>query len=109
LDNAFKKYNEEQLTTVKLPGGSRTVSGTCLDSKPSHWNASYSCALQVLISEYNSLEEDRYYDVDASSSFSFDHKAQKASDVKSHILESKNKDTMYAMHIGIITVSGVLT
>jgi len=70
LDGAFKKYNEEQLTTVILPGGSQTV----------------------LVSEYNSLSDGQYYDVQASSSFSFDHKTRKASNTKSHVLESKHED-----------------
>jgi capping protein alpha len=54
LGPAFRKYNEEQFTTAKLPGGSQ----------------------QVIVSSHNTLEGDRYYDVDSSSSFTFDHTTQ---------------------------------
>lgn len=54
LGPAFEKYNEEQFATVKLPGGSR----------------------QVIISSHSSLGSGRYYDVESSSSFSFDHATQ---------------------------------
>ncbi|KAL8790701.1 MAG: hypothetical protein Q9195_006243 [Heterodermia aff. obscurata] len=59
---AYRRYNEEQLVTVKLPGGS----------------------VDVLVSSHNSLGGDRYYDVESSSSFTFDHNAQKASSVQSY-------------------------
>ncbi|MCJ1245357.1 F-actin-capping protein subunit alpha [Trapelia coarctata] len=72
---AFEKYNEEQLTAVKLPGGSQTV----------------------LVSSHNSLGGDRYYDVESQSSFAFDHIAQKASSVQSHTLESKHKDLIKSL------------
>ncbi|KAL2044960.1 hypothetical protein N7G274_002735 [Stereocaulon virgatum] len=72
---AFKKYNEEQLTTVKLPGGSKNV----------------------LISQYNTLEDGRYYDVESQSSFAFDHMTQKASDVRSHVLDSEHKDLITSL------------
>ncbi|UNI22587.1 F-actin-capping protein subunit alpha [Purpureocillium takamizusanense] len=70
LGPAFEKYNEEQLTTVKLPGSSQTV----------------------LISSHNSLGDSRYYDVESSSSFEFDHVTQKASDVQSHVIEGSQAD-----------------
>lgn len=54
LGPAFEKYNEEQFATVKLPGGSR----------------------QVIISSHSSLGDGRYYDVESSSSFAFDHVTQ---------------------------------
>lgn len=54
LGPAFQKYNEEQFATVKLPGGSR----------------------QVIISSHSSLGDGRYYDVESSSSFAFDHATQ---------------------------------
>ncbi|KAI4097913.1 MAG: hypothetical protein LQ344_000185 [Seirophora lacunosa] len=57
---AFQKYNEDQLTTVKLPGSNKNV----------------------LISPYNSLGDGRYYDTENQRSFSFDHQTQKASDVQ---------------------------
>ncbi|KXX83381.1 F-actin-capping protein subunit alpha, partial [Madurella mycetomatis] len=65
LGPAFEKYNEEQLTTVKLPGSSQPV----------------------IVSSHNSLGGGRYYDVESSSSFSFDHTTQKAGAVQSHVLE----------------------
>ncbi|KAL9138756.1 MAG: hypothetical protein Q9175_000022 [Cornicularia normoerica] len=72
---AFQKYNEEQLITVKLPGSGKNV----------------------LISTYNSLEDGRYYDVESQSSFMFDHITQKASDVKSHALESQHADLITSL------------
>jgi hypothetical protein len=51
---AFEKYNEEQFATVKLPGSSQ----------------------QVIISSHCSLGDGRYYDVESSSSFAFDHTTQ---------------------------------
>lgn len=51
---AFQKYNEEQLTTVKLPGSNKNV----------------------LISSYNSLGDRQYYDTESQRSFSFDHQTQ---------------------------------
>ncbi|KAF2009445.1 F-actin-capping protein subunit alpha [Aaosphaeria arxii CBS 175.79] len=70
LSPAFEKYNEEQFTTVKLPGGSN----------------------EVLVSEHNRLGDGRYYDVESQSSFEFDHATQKASGVQSYVLESDNAD-----------------
>ncbi len=65
LGPAFEKYNEEQLVTIKLPGSSQ----------------------QVIISSHSSLGGGRYYDVESSSSFEFNHTTQKASSVQSHVLE----------------------
>ncbi|KAI0186677.1 2-oxoisovalerate dehydrogenase beta subunit [Xylaria flabelliformis] len=65
LGPAFEKYNEEQFVTVKLPGSSQ----------------------QVVISSHNSLGDGRYFDVESSSSFAFDHATQKASEVQSYALE----------------------
>lgn len=70
LEPAFQRYNEEQFATVKLPGGSQ----------------------KVIISAHSSLGDGRYYDVESSSSFAFDHKTQKASAVQSYALESKQSD-----------------
>ncbi|KAK7711613.1 F-actin-capping protein subunit alpha [Botryosphaeria dothidea] len=70
LASAYQKYNEEQFTTTKLPGGSEFV----------------------VVSPYNSLGDNRYYDVSASSSFAFDHVTGKASDVQSHVVESPHAD-----------------
>ncbi|KAL8881979.1 MAG: hypothetical protein Q9198_000932 [Flavoplaca austrocitrina] len=65
---AFQKYNEEQLSTVKLPGSSQPV----------------------LISPYNSLGDGRYYDVEGQKSFAFDHQTQKAADVQSYSHDSEH-------------------
>jgi hypothetical protein len=54
LGPAFQKYNEEQFVTVKLPGSSQ----------------------QVIISSHCLLGDGRYYDVESSSSFAFDHSTQ---------------------------------
>lgn len=75
LGPAFEKYNEEQLATVKLPGSSQ----------------------HVIISSHNSLGDGRYYDVDSSSSFAFDHSTQKASAVQSYVLESSQLDLIKSL------------
>lgn len=75
LGPAFEKYNEEQFTTVKLPGGSQ----------------------HVLVSSHNTLGDGRYYDVESSSSFAFDHSTQKASSVQSHVLESSQSDLVKSL------------
>ncbi|KAL8845566.1 MAG: hypothetical protein Q9205_001976 [Flavoplaca limonia] len=72
---AFQKYNEEQLSTVKLPGSSQPV--------------------RVLISPYNSLGDGRYYDVEGQKSFAFDHQTQKAADVQSYSHDSEHSGLMY--------------
>jgi capping protein alpha len=73
LAPAFEKYHESQFSTVKLPGGSS----------------------EVLVSEHNRLGDGRYYDVESSSSFAFDHTTQKASGVQSYVLESNHEDLVY--------------
>lgn len=75
LGPAFQKYNEEQFTTVKLPGSSEPV----------------------LVSSHNSLGGGRYYDIESSSSFDFDHATQKASGAQSYSLESKHTDLVYVV------------
>ncbi|TQN72808.1 F-actin-capping protein subunit alpha, partial [Colletotrichum shisoi] len=70
LEPASEKYNEEQFVTVKLPGGSQ----------------------QVIISSHSSLGDGQYFDVESSTSFSFDHTTQKASNVQSYVLESANAE-----------------
>ncbi|KAI0429331.1 subunits of heterodimeric actin filament capping protein Capz [Xylaria sp. FL1042] len=70
LGPAFEKYNEEQFITVKLPGSSQ----------------------QVIISSHNSLGDGRYFDVESSSSFTFDHTTQKASEVQSYALDGAQAD-----------------
>jgi len=44
------------------------------------------------VSEFNEIEPGRYFDVESASQFSFDHSSQKASNVQSCALESKNAD-----------------
>ncbi|OBT50369.1 hypothetical protein VE04_07894 [Pseudogymnoascus sp. 24MN13] len=75
LGPAFEKYNEEQFATVKLPGASQ----------------------QVIVSSHNSLGDGRYFDVENSSSFEFDHSTQKASNVQSYVLESANSDLIKSL------------
>ncbi|KAK4453872.1 F-actin-capping protein subunit alpha [Podospora aff. communis PSN243] len=70
LGPAFEKYNEEQFTTVKLPGGSQ----------------------QVVVSSHSALGGGRYFDVESSSSFEFDHVTRKASAVQSYVLEGSQSD-----------------
>ena len=70
LAPAYQKYNEEQYTTTKLPGGST----------------------DVLVSPYNSLGDGRYYDTETQSSFDFDHATQKASAIQSYVVESQHED-----------------
>ncbi|GKT46560.1 F-actin-capping protein subunit alpha [Colletotrichum spaethianum] len=80
LEPAFEKYNEEQFVTVKLPGGSQQVSSA---QPPGD---------TVIISSHSSLGDGQYFDVESSTSFSFDHTTQKASNVQSYVLESANSD-----------------
>ncbi|PGH33899.1 F-actin-capping protein subunit alpha [[Emmonsia] crescens] len=75
LAPAFEKYNEEQLATVKLPGGSE----------------------EVIVSAYNKLDENRYYDVQSQTSFQFDHVTQTASSPQSYVLESQNSDLIKSL------------
>ncbi|KAI2463732.1 2-oxoisovalerate dehydrogenase beta subunit [Annulohypoxylon bovei var. microspora] len=70
LGPAFEKYNEEQFVTAKLPGSSQ----------------------QVIISSHSSLGNGQYFDVESSSSFTFDHATQKASGVQSYALEGAQAD-----------------
>ena len=73
LEPAFEKYNEEQCVTARLPGSSQ----------------------QVIVSSRSSLGGGRYYDVESSSSFAFDHATQKASAVQSHVLDGPQTDLVY--------------
>ncbi|KAI9795249.1 MAG: F-actin-capping protein subunit alpha [Piccolia ochrophora] len=73
LEPAFKGYNEAQLTTTKLPGGSN----------------------EVIVSSYNTLDDGRYYDIESQSSFHFDHLTQASSAVQSYTFESKQSDVVY--------------
>ncbi|EXJ92951.1 hypothetical protein A1O3_01507 [Capronia epimyces CBS 606.96] len=72
LKPAFERYNEEQLTSVKLPGSND----------------------YVLISKYNKLpsssSSSRYYDTQSSTSFEFDHTTSKASATQSYTHETQH-------------------
>jgi capping protein alpha len=57
----------------------------------------------VLVSEYNSLGEGRYYDVETQSSFDFDHATGRASAVQSFVLESQHEDLVY---VSVSTTQG---
>jgi len=81
LGPAFQKYNEEQFTTVKLPGGSQPV----------------------IISSHSSLVDGRYYDIESSCSFAFDHATQKASAVESYVPEGEGADLAYDLRVRRIT------
>jgi capping protein alpha len=74
LAPAFEKYNEEQFVTVKLPGSSQPVGDQ--QSRMDMRNQKANLAGQVIISSYNSLGDGRYFDVESSSSFVFDHTTQ---------------------------------
>ncbi|KAL6917810.1 hypothetical protein FSST1_009305 [Fusarium sambucinum] len=90
LAPAFEKYNEEQFVTVKLPGSSQPVGDQ--QSRMDMRNRKANMEGQVIISPYNSLGDGRYFDIETSSSFAFDHTTQKASAVQSHVLEGTQVD-----------------
>ncbi|KAJ5805331.1 hypothetical protein N7474_011218 [Penicillium riverlandense] len=75
LTPAFERYNESQLTTVKLPGSSQ----------------------EVLVSEFNKLEGNRYFDTESQTSFEVDHTTQTASGAQSSPLESQNADLIKSL------------
>ncbi|PYH46466.1 F-actin-capping protein subunit alpha [Aspergillus saccharolyticus JOP 1030-1] len=75
LAPAFERYNETQLATVKLPGASQ----------------------EVLITEFNKLEGNRYFDVESQTSFEVDHVTQEASAAQSYVLESQNADLIKSL------------
>ncbi|KAI9712704.1 MAG: F-actin-capping protein subunit alpha [Bogoriella megaspora] len=75
LESSFETYNETQFSTVKLPGASKAV----------------------VVSPYNSLGGGRYHDTESQTSFKYDHSSQKASEVQSHPLESKNTDLVKSL------------
>jgi capping protein alpha len=87
IGGAYQKYNEGQFTTVKLPGSSKLACQTTPV-------ASDSDVRKAIVSNYNTLGDGRYYDVETSTSFAFDHPSQTASDVRSHALESTHSDLM---------------
>ncbi|KAB8070931.1 F-actin-capping protein subunit alpha [Aspergillus leporis] len=75
LGPAFERYNETQLATVKLPGASQ----------------------EVIISEFNKLEGNRYFDVESQTSFEVDHVTQEASAAQSYVLESQNAELIKSL------------
>ncbi|KAL3469691.1 F-actin-capping protein subunit alpha [Aspergillus californicus] len=75
LEPAFERYNESQLTTVKLPGASQ----------------------EVIVSSFNKLEDNRYFDVESQTSFQVDHSRQEASQAQSYVLESQNADLIKSL------------
>ncbi|KAJ5319762.1 hypothetical protein N7508_000045 [Penicillium antarcticum] len=72
---AFERYNEAQLTTVKLPGSSQ----------------------EVIVSEFNKVEGNRYFDTESQTSFEIDHTTQTASAAQSSPLESQNADLIKSL------------
>ncbi|KAK5946333.1 F-actin-capping protein subunit alpha [Knufia obscura] len=80
---AFQRYNESQLVCTKLPGGNQ----------------------YVLVSEHNRLDNDSstYYDTTTSTSFSFDHTTQKASDSKSYTHDSPHNDLISSISKSLST------
>ncbi|KAJ5463871.1 hypothetical protein N7475_007006 [Penicillium sp. IBT 31633x] len=75
LLHAFKRYNETQLATVKLPGSSQ----------------------EVIVSGFNELEDNRYFDPESQTSFEIDHITQTASATQSHPLESEHADLIKSL------------
>ncbi|KAH0290371.1 F-actin-capping protein subunit alpha [Aureobasidium namibiae CBS 147.97] len=76
ISPAIEKYHETQFSTVKLPGGSGSA----------------------LVSQYNSLGNNRYYDSATNTAFDFDPLEQKASNAQSHALESQNADLIQKLN-----------
>ncbi|KGO73964.1 WASH complex, F-actin capping protein, alpha subunit [Penicillium italicum] len=72
---AFKRYNETQLATVKLPGSSQ----------------------EVIVSGFNELENNRYFDPESQTSFEVDHTTQTASGAQSYTLESEHADLIKSL------------
>lgn len=76
-----------------LAATSRSVSEVFYTEKEYHSDLE----LQVIISSHNALEDGRYFDVESSSSFSFDHTTQKASNASSYVLEGAQTDLVYVI------------
>ncbi|BDD56212.1 F-actin-capping protein subunit alpha, variant2 [Monascus purpureus] len=53
--------------------------------------------VQVIVSEYNKVDEERYYDSESHTSFVFDHVTQRASSVQSYPLDSQNADLIKSL------------
>jgi capping protein alpha len=52
----------------------------------------------VLVSQYNSLGNDRYYDSASNTAFDFDPVEQKATNAQSHSLDSQNADLIQKLN-----------
>ncbi|TLD26082.1 F-actin-capping protein subunit alpha-1 [Venturia nashicola] len=76
LEPAYKKYNEDQFTAVKLPGSSEAV----------------------IVSEYNRLEDGRYFDIESRTSWAFDHATQKASGSQQYVADSQHDDLLKSLY-----------
>ncbi|KAI4848405.1 F-actin-capping protein subunit alpha [Aureobasidium sp. EXF-8845] len=76
ISPAITKYHETQFSTVKLPGSSGSV----------------------LVSQYNSLGNNRYYDSATNTAFDFDPVEQKATNTQSHSLDSQNSDLIQKLN-----------
>ncbi|OQO03991.1 hypothetical protein B0A48_10634 [Cryoendolithus antarcticus] len=72
---AFKKYHEEQYTAVDVPGGSG----------------------KVLLSQYNSLGSNRYFDPTSSKSFAVSFPSLKTSDAESHSPETSTPELIQSL------------
>ena len=71
LEPAFRKYNEQQYATVKLPGSSEAVWIEDL-----HGLGQDIDEFQVIVSEHNSLGDNRYFDSASQTSFQVEHSSQ---------------------------------
>ncbi|KAG8532698.1 uncharacterized protein KY384_002575 [Bacidia gigantensis] len=78
---AFQKYNEDQLTSVKLPSSSQNV----------------------IISQHNHLDNGRYFDIEKRSSWAFDHVTQKVTDVQSYSSESQHLNLISSLYNSFTT------
>ena len=74
LNPAFERYNENQLTTVKLPGANQEVGLAIGPLRTSPVLTLY--ALEIIISQFNKLENNRYFDTESQTSFEVDHITQ---------------------------------
>ena len=108
---AFKKYNEEQLTTVKLPGGSKSVRSFILRLEKTRKKldsgiagpgqlSQLACRRQILRCGELKLLRFRSYKTGTALSVlsrrAGADRAQKASDVRSHNIESEHTSLGYA-------------
>lgn len=76
LESALRKYNEEQFTSVKLPGASESV----------------------VVSAHNKLSDGRYFDIGSRTSWDYDHVTHQASNVQSYSPDSPHNDLASSLH-----------